>query len=455
MRLPLVLFALAAAVRADVPPEAPLVLSVGTDRPPASYAVGKPAVFSVSATRGGLAVETDVEWTLRAADGLILRSGKERLLPGAALAVTNVPAAPGFFRLDATAIDESGTRLPAVSAVAGAGIAELPAVPEPDGFDAFWAEARAEAEAADLPAADVRPAAAWGAPGAEEAAARARGTSLLGYAAPLGGKAAPATGWISVPRGAAPGSLPAVIVFGPYFERGNGLPRLAEWAAARPDAIVVIPDVHGFSPGLSDAARLAAFDRVSNGGNGGAYGFRDEENKDSRTCYFRGIAVRDLVSLRLLRNLPAWNGRATVLGAGLGGFRALVLAAFGGDAVDGVAVRDPWPVDFGGAETFGRPRGWLPAWQPALGFFDAVNVASRVRVPCAVIGASLASRTAPPSGSALVFRALRGPKSIRWTQDENRDPSPGPAEGDAARAALDALRSARTDAAASGDAAGK
>ena len=298
---------------------------------------------------------------------------------------------------------------------------------EPEGFDAFWADVRADADAVDVSAARRTPAER----ASRDGAASAAGPGSFAFELPVGAGDA-ATGFVVMPKARPHGGLPLVVVFSGYSEI-DPTPSARHPLWGLRGAVTAHLSTHGFPPGRDRAFYSAAYEEVSAGGIGGAFGFRDEENADPRTCYFRRIAVRDLAALRFLRTLPEWDGRRIELvGAHLGAWRA-VAAAANDPAATGLAVWSPWLCDLGGAETFGRPAGWLPTWQPALGFFDGVFLARRVRVPCAVVEAPRAAPGLPPAGIALFHEALGGPKSIVWTPEgapaTKRVAGPGAAAG--------------------------
>jgi len=329
--------------------------------------------------------------------------GLPALLPAvaAALAPPSAPTAQGA--------PPGGAAAPAVSATIAVPAAPDRTMEEPAGFDAFWADVRADAAAADLSSARRTPPEAVSRGGGAAAA----GPGSFAFELPVG-PGESASGFVVLPKRSPAAKLPLVVVFSGYSET-DPTPTARHPLWGLPGAIVAHLSTHGFPPGRAKAFYAAAFEEISAGGTGGAFGFLDEENADARTSYFRRIAVRDLAAMRLLESLPEWDGRGvTLVGAHLGAWRAVAVAA-NDPAASGLALWSPWLCDLGGAETFGRPAGWLPTWQPALGFFDGVFLARRVKAPCAVVDAPLSAPDLPVAGVRLFVDALGGPKRAVWT----------------------------------------
>jgi cephalosporin-C deacetylase-like acetyl esterase len=181
------------------------------------------------------------------------------------------------------------------------------------------------------------------------------------------------------------------------------------------DVLFVCVHPHGFLPGRDDAFYSAAFAAISNGGHGGAYGFRDAENADPRSCYFRGMVQRALAAVRFAKTLPAWDGEhVTFAGRGQGAFLAVACAALDGDATF-LRLSAPWLCGLG------LDTSWQPSFQPSLRYFDAVNFAKRVDVP-AQIEADLLDTAHSPAGAARLYNALRGPKKLVFRQGEGTEP---------------------------------
>ena len=383
---------------------------------PVSYAVGDEVVWTFRAEKvppveAGRAIRWS--WTV-AGDGPAA-TGTAPFVPGEPLVFTNSFAAPGFLRAAASLVDaESGRalRVPggiaAAAVAAGASPAELPPPERPADFDAFWAEAKAEALSPDpsLHSPSLLPA-------PEEAVRSAPWYRVSNFVVPTKRGRPPATGWVSWPANAAEKTLPLVVRFWDYGMGPQKFP-----ADFDRDALFVCVHPHGFLPGRDDAFYSAAFAAISGGGHGGAYGFRDDENADPRACYFRGMVQRALAAVRFAKTLPLWDGeRLTLAGRGQGAFQAVACAALldGDEAPTFLRLSAPWLCGLG------LDTSWQPSFQPSLRYFDTVNFARRVAVP-AQIEADLLDTAHSPAGAARLYNALGGPKRLVFRQGEGTEP---------------------------------
>ena len=79
----------------------------------------------------------------------------------------------------------------------------------------------------------------------------------------------------------------------------------------------------------------------------------------------------------------------------------------------------PWCCDMGGRQTLKRlMSGWGVGETEALRYFDPVNIAKRISKNCKVeiTRAGLGDYTCPPSGVAILYNNIPGPKKINWVQ---------------------------------------
>ncbi len=394
-----------------------------TDQPPLSYEPGAPAVFEFSVRGFAPDRETFVKWTIIGDGGFKRSSGVAALPPGVSdFALTNTIHAPGFAMASASLATGPDGKLFRVDGqivsctlAAGFGTEAIRAMPEPEDFDEFWKGVRTEAESVDLSGVEILPASDT------TVAAKWPGSTVFGFRVPIPGHA-PATGWIAFPRDAEAGTLPAELRFRDYGVGGGSEPS----PALDRSALAADVNAHGFDLGRDPAYYRDFMNRISDGGHGGGYGFRDDENAAPETCYFRDMALRALVAARYVQSLPQWNGAdLAAAGAGQGAFQATALAALD-RSVSALRVALPWPCDIGGTEKLGRIEGWHPVYQPALRYFDAANLASRVTATCDMEIVGLADLTAPPSGAAAYFNALRGPKKATWVQNRRHETGPVP-----------------------------
>ena len=379
---------------------------------PVSYAVGDEVVWTFRAERiPPAAAGRTLGWSWTAGGDGPAATGTAPFVPGEPLVVTNSFAAPGFLRAAASLVDAegggairvAGGGVAAGAAGAGAAIGELPPPEEPADFDSFWNDARAEVLDPTLPRGALAPPPSGAVPNAP-------GHRVATFLVPLGPNRAPATGWVSWPANAAERSLPMVVRFEDYGLGAESFPGDFDR-----NALFVLVHPHGFPPEWDHAKRVDAFNAFSNGGRGGAYGFRDAENARPETCYFRGMVQRGLAALRFARTLPMWDGsRVTLAGRGQGAFQAVACAALDGEATF-CRLSAPWLCGLG------LDTSWQPKFQPALRYFDAANFARRVRCP-AQIDADLLDTAHSPAGAARLYNALGGPKRLVFRQGPGGEP---------------------------------
>lgn len=405
-RLPAAVLLLAALARGET------WISGAPDRAdPVSYAVGDEVVWTFRAENlPPAAAGKALRWVWTVGGDGPAATGSAPFVPGEPLVFSGSFAAPGFLRASASLVDAESDKairvrglVVAGAAGAGAAIGELPPPEEPEGFDSFWNDARAEVLDPTLPAGSLAPPPAGAVPNAP-------GHRVATFLVPLGPNRAPATGWVSWPATAKERSLPMVVRFEDYGLGPESFPGDFDRGV-----LFVLVHPHGFPPEWDRAKRVAAFNAFSNGGRGGAYGFRDAENAAPETCYFRGMVQRALAALRFARTLPMWDGeRLTLAGRGQGAFQAVACAALDGGATF-CRLSAPWLCGLG------LDTSWQPKFQPALRYFDTVNFARRVRCP-AQIDADLLDTAHAPAGAARLYSALSGPKRLVFRQGEAGEP---------------------------------
>jgi cephalosporin-C deacetylase-like acetyl esterase len=156
------------------------------------------------------------------------------------------------------------------------------------------------------------------------------------------------------------------------------------------------------------------------------YAFDIEENKNPETAYFMGMAYRVMRALEYVKSLPEWNGKDLVVtGGSQGGLQTVWAAALDHD-VTRAEASIPWCCDFAGPEKFGRINGWRPKYVRGLDYFDCINMAKRIPETCyfKVPRAGLGDYTCPPSGIAILFNNVKGPKEIKWVQGSTHGYTP-------------------------------
>ena len=262
--------------------------------------------------------------------------------------------------------------------------------PEPADFDAFWRKAKAELAAVPMQVLEKKLV-------KETDISRVYDVKI---AAP--GKR-PVSGYLTIPKDAKPGSLPLYLHF-----HGYGV-QSAEVVESK-DAIHFFINAHGIENG-----REPEYYRDLAKGELNGYGFKNDENRQPDTCYFKNMILRNLRGLEFARSLPEWNGKETYLqGGSHGAFQTMAAAALS-DGITGCEIGIPWLCDLGGVEV-GRLRGWRPDYAPGLGYYDTVNFASRVSCPVTITHAGLSDWICPPSGVWVLFNNLKGKASMTMYQ---------------------------------------
>ena len=379
---------------ATVAPEYYLVGS--TDRDAVSYTVGEEIVFDVRYTRDG---EDTMPcplfaWKLRGDDGAVCE-GETSGASGHVTVRTSLAKA-GFVRLTVNACGADGKPLPGVIPFEGGACAEIASVAqaggEPADFDAFWKRTIESELDTTEPVFLMK----------EEFRCGDPGDIVYDIRVACPGPAA-VSGYLRMPRNAAPGSLPIRVSYRGYGVRSAELP-------AKATAISVSLNQQGSENGhpgeYYDRLRAEKYE---------GWGFGEQENQSPDTCDFKYLLLRALQAIRAAKTLPEWDGKnITVLGGSMGAFQAMFAAAME-PAVTAADICIPWMCDLEAPAKLGRLRGWRPADAPALPYYDTVNLAKRVRCPVR-ISAGLGDDTCPPSGAVALYRALPGEKSLTLLQ---------------------------------------
>ena len=221
---------------------------------------------------------------------------------------------PGWIQLRVVVLDEKGKelRLGGRPVTGGVGaLAEPEKIvaggPEPADFDAFWAAKRAELDKVPVKAVRVE------SPLPEKLA-----KTLVCYDIKVdcaGGK--PVSGYLCMPRNAAPKSLPAIVRFhGAGVRSAN---KVTSWAAAGVIALDV--NAHGIENGKD-----AKFYQDLAAGELKAYRYFGMDDRDRN--YFVGMFQRVMRALDYVKSLPEWDGKTLIVqGGSQGGGQSLAAAA--------------------------------------------------------------------------------------------------------------------------------
>ena len=420
--LSLALFAAAAA-------QASVMLVGKTDKSPLSYKCGEEIKFELKLVNGqALPGGMRMRWRLSTDDGQH-RDGVVAPPAEEPFSLAAKMDKPGFVRLEAAIIGadgkdylqdfadneltpdgkrpmnqfEKGEKRVFFDGGAAVEPEKLKSQPEPKDFDKFWA--RELARLAKVPM-KVRKA---------EAKSCTPDVKIYIVEIACAGNR-PVTGELSIPT--KPGKYPALLEVDGYgiYAPDPAHERGAMWRPA--DKIILHINAHGFNmPEFgADAAYYEALKKELEG-----YAFDKKENSDPETAYWNGMALRVLRALQFLEKLKAWNGKdLEVHGGSQGGLQTMWAVALD-PKVSRATPYVTWCCDLASREKQGRMGGWRPEWQDALGYYDPVNMAKRVRrtqrVDIERVG--LGDYIAPPSTVQVLYNNLKCPKSIKFVQGSN------------------------------------
>ena len=239
----------------------------------------------------------------------------------------------------------------------------------------------------------------------------------------------PVSGYLSIPKGAAPKSCAVVVSY-----HGAGV--RSSYKPYRPGAICFDVNAHGIPNG-----QPAEYYKNLSDGELADYRTRNSNNRE--TIYFREMYLRVMRALDYVKTLPEWDGkRLVVTGGSQGGAQSIVAAALDHDVtlcVAGVpAVSDHTgslvkPPHKPGWPTFYYARdGVLTPEQAAIAktveYYDNVNFAKRIQCDT-YFSTGFNDTTCAPVGVWLVYHNLpkQCQKGLTMTPSGNHGTSPNTA----------------------------
>ncbi len=371
-------------------------LDWSTDKEPVSYQPGETMTFKVQLVDSGKPVGGKILKWLRTGDDQKTAKGEGTSSVAAPLEITTSLDCPGFVRLEITVFNADGSPIKDAQGKwlkfeGGAGVQpeKLAGYPEPSDFDAFWKAQKARLAKVPLKASLK-----------EVASQNAKFQVFDVKVDCAGGK--PVSGYLAMPKDAKPKTLPAQVSFRGYGVSGAN-------PDYRPGMITLQINAHGIENGREPGY----YEALKNGELKG-YAFKLEENAKPETCYFNGMMLRVMRALEYIKSRPEWDGRTLVVSGGSqGGLQALTAAALDPEVTMCWAFK-PWCCDLGGIQ-LGRLCGWRPDFADGLGYYDAANMAKRIRCETFVT-AGLGDYVCPPSGVSVVYNNIQAPKTIEYIQ---------------------------------------
>ena len=406
------------------------VLHGDTDKERAiDYKPGETMTFTLS-LQGVKALPPDtyfISWTRTGDDGKV-ESGKVPASITEPLVVKTKLDKPGFVRLEASVVDKMGKAYrksfhgnpntpegkKALNAFerkdkrvffdGGAGVEpeKLQSVPEPEDFDAFWARRRARL--AKVPVEAEK----------KELKGYSKVVDVYAVSIKCAGPR-PSTGYLSVPK--KPGKYPIRVSFHGYGHSYPNKGHVVSPITGSGDSIHFNFSPHGYELGREPEYYDEFFRSICSGGR--TFGFDDKQNADPENCYFSGYTYRIMRALEWLKTLPEWDGKNLIVSGGsMGGMQSVWAAGLDKD-VSLSKPSIPWNCDIGGRDTLKRIiSSWYIHETPALRYYDPVNLAKRISKNCKVeiTRAGLGDYCCPPSGVAVLFNNIPGPKKVNWVQ---------------------------------------
>ena len=406
------------------------VLHGETDKPRAiDYKPGETMTFTLS-LRGAGRLERGkyfIDWSRTGDDGR-KEGGRVPASADEPLVVKTKLDKPGFVRVKAVVVDEKGVpyrkkfvgdantpegrkalnrfermdKRVFFDGGAGVDVDKLRSVPEPADFDEFWARRRARLAKVPLKAETREVVSKWPAMKVYEVSIACAGPR-------------PSTGYLTKPK--KPGKYPIVVDFHGY---GHTYPNKGYVVAPTywgENVICFHCSPHGYELGREPEYYDEFFRSICSGGK--TFCFDEKQNADPETSYFSGYTYRIMRAIEWLRTLPEWNGTSLrVNGGSMGGLQS-VWAAGLAEGVTLCTPTVPWCCDMGGRDTLGRLIDpWYIHETPALRYYDPVNIAKRIPKTCQVeiLRAGLGDYCCPPSGVAVLYNNIHGPKKINWVQ---------------------------------------
>lgn len=370
-----------------------------TNKNPLNYKCGEKIVFTISSKDNCIDVPCDyIHWKLAGDDGKFsenLGSCK----PGEPLVLETTLDKPGFVHLTCTAFTEGAVPDPSfdvLDAGAGADVDQLAYCDTiPNDFDEYW-NAIEQLVANFAFEVLLKEPVTKGVPDGFQA-------YELRISTPDG---RPASGFVSIPK--KEGKYPILITFNGYGFAGAAL-------SYNPDTITAHFNAHGFENDLPNIElRKKYYHELVKNPNQQSYGFDPEENASNQKTYWRNMMIRNLIALKYLKTLPAWDGKnIRARGGSQAALQATTLAAHDRD-VNFLEIHVPWFCNLN-AEHHGFLAGWRPRFAEGLRYFDTVAQATRVKCPVTIV-AKLGDYICPPSTIMTLYNHFSTKKQLCFIQ---------------------------------------
>jgi cephalosporin-C deacetylase-like acetyl esterase len=218
--------------------------------------------------------------------------------------------------------------------------------------------------------------------------------------------AKPVSGYLVIPRHAAPKSLPAYVTYHPY-----GVYSAKQ--QAEPNAICFDVNAHGILNGQSAEYYKKTGEEL------GWYPAKGKNDPDQ--YYFKDMYLRVMRALDYVKSLPEWDGKTIIVSGGSQGGGQAIIAAALDPQVTLCKANVPAMGDLGGILA-GRKSGWpgfygIKNGKPdnaqaglTAGYFDNANFAKRIQ--CEVfLSAGFVDGIVAPTSVFVVYNSLNHAKT--------------------------------------------
>jgi len=387
---------LAAAVAHAAEPAVTIVIR--TDRPDAVYRKGEQATFLIELARDGRPL-AKAQLLCELSTDAFLHSEKRQLSVTdgkARLSVTR--DVPCVLWLRATYSRPEGKPVQKVGGAAFSPTEIGPSMPPPEDFDEFWHRQKARLDAIPPnPVLESMPVEGDDVELYSITMDNIEGTKIYGYLAKPRGDG-PYPGYLQVQWAGVYSLQPGWVLW-----------------PARNGFLALNINAHAIPNG-----KPAEFYRRLSEGRLKDYAHQGRE--DRQKCYFLRMFLSCYRAAEYLASRPDWDGKHLIVAGGSqGGGQAIVTAALSSQ-VSALAANVPALCDHSAFLLPDRAPGWPrlvgmkdgkpdPAQLQVARYFDAVNFASRVRVP-ALVGTGFGDLTCPASSVYAAFNVMKGPKRM-------------------------------------------
>lgn len=238
----------------------------------------------------------------------------------------------------------------------------------------------------------------------------------------------PATGYVSVPKGKEPHSLPMEFIYDGYGAH-------APHPFFVKDVIAVHATHHGYPCALTDGEY---YKELNGEGILGSYakgnGKANSYFEDIHDCYALYIHLRNLQTLRFLANaelsshIPqvaeAWNGSASFGGSSLGGYQTIAMCAFSRFLDEKVNItigraEVPGYCNYAGPTDKRLGNSFDIHWSKNAEYFDAAHMATLVESPMLIPRNALGDEVCVSSAICMAYNNFKGEKEIRFLQNSS------------------------------------